>query len=208
MQLNLYEPSDLSMYLSECFIKHDDKRLLIRHLDLHRDDNNEINEVSLHCYKYGRDDVRTTQVRVPYNSDLPLVPIELGYRMIDDTVVFFYQVQHRSYKKLSTTRSIQHFIPQQAELESLRHRINLDTTRTLLKDPEYMSFDDAYQALSNNEKMAAALHPNYAIVKKSTHQGYLIYHKTSPVIEYDGNEFTSLVSDTHIHKFKLEVGIL
>lgn len=220
MNLSTYKPSDLHMYLSGTFIRVDNTPCYINNVVALDEDNDIIEPDSdndpqpsvIRFYMYRKDSDGATieeTIEHPYNYTLPMLSAPLGYREVDNHVVYFYHVQGNNYKKLPTFNSIRSFNPQTRELEFLSSRtLHLDNStirNTLLTPPTYYSLEEAYELLTSKTKHAVPLHKHYALVKKGKFAHPVIYYKTDPVILYDGTNLTPLISECHINKFHLEV---
>lgn len=213
MNINQYSNHDLNMYLSDTYTILNGKPTYIYGLDfydsdgdlLDSDGSSEYNDtVLIRGRQYDNDDFTYS---FDYNSVQHFKPITLGYYNVDDYAVFFYRKQGNNYKKLPTNNLIEYFVPQNMEFHHLDKSIYFEKPYVLLKPCIYYSLEEAYEKLINKELFSAALHKNYAIVKKGKYRNPVIYYMLEPVIEYDGTNFIPITSESHITKFKLEMGL-
>lgn len=220
MNFNQYSPRDINLYLSNTYGIIDNKPTLINEIhyrykgDRVSFDTRElpsalVDEVRIHGRRLNSDnEVVSYKSNKPFDYNLPIIPVTLGFRQLDDYVTFLYKQQHDSAKKLPSNSIVRSFTPQESEFSYIGKSYHYSLDKVLLAEPEYFSIDVAYEKLTNKELFSAALHHNYALVKKGRYKNPVIYYMSDPVIEFDGTNFIPLVDDCHVDKFKLEVGLL
>lgn len=220
MKLNSASRRDINMYLSNTFCLLENQPILIQKIN-HVVDSEVIDfqpsenydplpsvHIFYHYYSPQSGAILHDNIVKPINSDLPLIPVVLGFRQVDNYVVFIYKKQRNSVKKLPTQDILSTFYPQTPEFSFLDKTYDFSLNKLLLQQPEYLSIDEAFEKLKDKKTLSVPLHPYYALVKKGTNKYPVIYYRTDPVIEYNGNEFIPLIDDCHVQKFKLEVGLL
>jgi len=216
MRLNTYNARDLNMYLSETYSLYKGTPTRINGVEYmfegdlvdNFQDTNHIDTVRFHCVHKTESSFESSSMDLPYTGDFPLVPIVLGYRTVGDYVVFIMRKQRNSYKKLPSKSTVSTFVPQQAEFDYIGKSTNFSMDDILLAVPVYTPIEEAYKEVVDKTNYSVVLHANYALVKKGRFKNPVIYYRTDPVIEFDGTNFTPLIDECHVTKFKLEVGLL
>lgn len=206
MKLTEYSLNDLNSYLQDTWALFENNPARIQRVDLLNEAGERTDSLArVEKFRFMLSGTDTpNQYTVPYTDDFSLVPVRLGYYQTGKTVVFLYNKQSRSYKKLPSERTTRTFSPQRKELASINYEANMYIHDLLSASTTYFTIEEAFSQLSSN-KYAVPLHTNYALVKKGTHQHPVVYYMYTPIATYDGTTLTPLGDSCHVDKFHLEV---